>query len=500
MPTMAWTWTIAALLMLAYLLREWAWKSSSNKKKLPPGPRGFPLFGNLHLLGELPHRDLHRLAQKHGPIMYLRLGLVPAIVVSSPQAAEQFLKAHDLVFASRPPLEASKHISYEQKNMSMSPYGSYWRNMRKMCTLELLSNHKINAFKSMRKEELDLLTRFIQEAARDCVAVDLSAKVSSLSVDMSCRMVFGKKYMDKDIDERGFKAVIHESMQLGGTPNLGDYIPFIKPLDLQGLTRRMKAVSKIIDNFFEKIIDEHVHSQDKNKTKDFVDVMLSFMGSEGSEYRIERSHIKATILDMLAGSMDTTGTVVEWALSELMKHPRVMKKAQKELEDVVGLERMVEESDLDSLEYLDMVLKETLRLHPIAPLLLPHEATEDCTVHGFHIPKKSRVIINAWAIGRDPSVWSDAEKFFPERFVGSNIDVRGRDFQLIPFGSGRRGCPGMQLGLTAVRLVVAQLVHCFDWELPNNMLPTELDMTEEFGLVTPRAKHLLAFPAYRLGK
>jgi len=203
---------------------------------------------------------------------------------------------------------------------------------------------------------------------------------------------------------------------------------------------------------------------------------------------------------MLAGSMDTSATVIEWALSELMKHPRVMKKVQKELEDVVGLERMVEESDLDSLEYLDMVLKETFRLHPIAPLLLPHLAMEDCTVNGLHIPQNSRVIINVWAIGRDPSVWSDAEKFFPERFVGSNIDVRGRDFQLIPFGSGRRGCPGMQLGLTAVRLVVAQLVHCFDWELPDNMLPTELDMTEEFGLTTPRAKHLLAFPTYRLRK
>jgi cytochrome P450 len=203
---------------------------------------------------------------------------------------------------------------------------------------------------------------------------------------------------------------------------------------------------------------------------------------------------------MLAGSMDTSATVIEWALSELMKHPRVMKKVQKELEDVVGLERMVEESDLDSLEYLDMVLKETFRLHPIAPLLLPHLAMEDCTVNGLHIPQNSRVIINVWAIGRDPSVWSDAEKFFPERFVGSNIDVRGRDFQLIPFGSGRRGCPGMQLGLTVVRLVVAQLVHCFDWELPDNMLPTELDMTEEFGLTTPRAKHLLAFPTYRLRK
>jgi cytochrome P450 len=203
---------------------------------------------------------------------------------------------------------------------------------------------------------------------------------------------------------------------------------------------------------------------------------------------------------MLAASMDTSATVIEWAMSELMKHPPVMKKVQKELKDVVGLERMVEESDLDSLEYLDMVLKENFRLHPVAPLLLPHEAMEDCTVNGFHIPQKSKVIINIWAIGRDPSVWRDAEKFFPERFVGSDIDVRGRDFQLIPFGSGRRGCPGMQLGLTVVRLVVAQLVHCFDWELPDNMLPNELDMTEEFGLVTPRAKHLLAIPTYRLCK
>ena len=204
--------------------------------------------------------------------------------------------------------------------------------------------------------------------------------------------------------------------------------------------------------------------------------------------------------DMLAGSMDTSATVIEWALSELMKNPQVKKKLQKELEDVVGLERMVEESDLDGLEYLDMVLKESLRLHPVAPLLLPHEATEDCTINGFDIPRKSRVIVNVWAMGRDPSVWIDAEKFFPERFAGSNIDVRGRDFQLIPFGSGRRVCPGMQLGLIVVRLVVAQLVHCFDWELPDKMQPNELDMTEEFGLTTPRAKHLLAIPTYRLRK
>ena len=203
---------------------------------------------------------------------------------------------------------------------------------------------------------------------------------------------------------------------------------------------------------------------------------------------------------MMAASMDTSATMIEWALSELIKHPPMMKKVINELEKVVGMERMVEESDLESLEYLNMVVKETLRLHPVAPLLIPHESMEDCTVDGFHIPQKSRVIVNVWAIGRDPNAWTDADKFLPERFMESDIDFRGQHFQFIPFGSGRRGCPGMQLGLTVVRLVLAQLVHCFDWELPDNMLPSELDMTEEFGITLPRAKHLVAIPTCRLHK
>ncbi|KAE8647578.1 cytochrome P450 CYP736A12-like [Cucumis sativus] len=492
---MAWIFLAVALVGLALLLRTRLYRSPN---KLPPGPRGFPVFGCLHLLGKLPHRDLRSLSKKYGSIMYMRLGLVPTIIVSSPQAAELFLKTHDSVFASRPFVQASKYMSYGQKNLGFAQYGPYWRNMRKMCRLELLSSVKVESFRSMRMEELGLFVDYLRDAAKKRVIVNLSSKICSLNTDMTCLMVFGKKYKDQEFDERGFKSVIQEAMQIVASPNLGDFIPQIAVLDLQGLDRRSKAVSKIFDEFFERIIDEHLESRYENKTKDFVDVMLEIMDSHGTEYQIERSNIKAIILDMLVAAMDTSATTIGWAIPELIKHPHVMKKMQDELQKVVGLDRKVEETDLDHLQYLDMVVKEILRLHPPAPLLVPHEALEDCIVDGFYIPKKSRIIVNGWAIGRDPNFWIDPEKFFPERFIGSQVDVRGKDFQLIPFGSGRRGCPGMQMGLTVVRLVIAQLVHCFDWELPNGTLPVELDMTEEFGLTCPRAQDLMVTPIYRL--
>ncbi|XP_022774918.1 cytochrome P450 CYP736A12-like [Durio zibethinus] len=496
---MEWSWTILAVAALIFFFHALRWKRRAKNKRLPPGPRGLPIFGNLFMMGNIPHQDLQQLAQKYGPIMHLRFGLMPVIVVSSPEAAELFLKTYDLVFASRPPHEGAKHVGYNQQNLSFSPYGSYWRNMRKTCTLELLSNLKINSFSSMRKEELFLLIQYIQEAASARVAVDLSTKVSSLTTDISCRMVLGKKYSNDDFNEKDFEAIIRQGTQSIGAFNLADYIPQIKGLDLQGLTKRLKTIAKVFDDFLEKIIDEHVQSKSENRIMDFVDVMLGFIGSEETvEYHVERDNIKAIISDILAASMDTSATAIEWTLSELIRHPRVTKEVQKELENVVGMERMVEESDLEKLKYLDMVVKESFRLHPVVPLLLPHASMEDCIVNGYHIPKNSRIFINAWAIGRDQKVWTDAEKFYPERFVGSDIDLRGRNFQLIPFGSGRRGCPGMQLGLTIVRLVVAQLVHCFDWELPDDMLATDLDMTEDCGLVCRRAKHLLAIPTWRL--
>ncbi|GMN56700.1 hypothetical protein TIFTF001_025811 [Ficus carica] len=269
----------------------------------------------------------------------------------------------------------------------------------------------------------------------------------------------------------------------------------------------MKKLRNDIDKVLEKIIIEHeqvAREQQIHSRKDFVDVLLSLMNQpmnpqDEHVYIVGRTNIKGILWDMIVAASDTSAVAIEWTISELLRNPKVMKNLQNELENVVGRDRIVEEKDLDKLEYLDMVLKESLRLHPVAPFLVPRESMKDITIDGYLIPKKSRILINAWAIGRDSSVWSEnVEEFDPERFANSDTDFRGHDFKLLPFGSGRRGCPGMQLGLTIVRFVVAQLVHCFDWELPCEMKAEDMDMTEKFGLSMGRANNLLAKPAYHL--
>ncbi|XP_047949932.1 cytochrome P450 71AU50-like, partial [Salvia hispanica] len=192
---MDWIWAILAATLLVYLLI-----TRNNTKRLPPGPRGLPILGHFHLLGPNPHVNLCHLARKHGPVMGLRFGLVPAVVVSSPAAAELALKTHDLVFASRPLNDASRLMSYEQRNLVFGPYGPYWRDMRKLCTLHLLSAAKIIQFEPVRKAEVGLLVSTLKEAA-GAEAVDLSARISNVSGDMNCLMILGRKYSDREVQD-----------------------------------------------------------------------------------------------------------------------------------------------------------------------------------------------------------------------------------------------------------------------------------------------------------
>ncbi|XP_062116946.1 cytochrome P450 CYP736A12-like [Humulus lupulus] len=509
-PTLAIFLVIVGTLCSIILIRRASQSHNKHVQKLPPGPWPLPVIGSLHMLTTLPHRGLQKLAKKYGPIMSLRLGNVLTVVVSSPEAAELFLKTNDSVFASRPKLQATEYMWYGTKGMAFKAYGSYWRSVRKLCTLHLLSSSKIVSFAELRKEDIRSMMEGLKRAAVAREVVDISKLVGEVIANISCRIILGK--VRNDID--GLTGLVGEALALGGAVNIADYVPYLAQFDLQGYTRRMKRVSVNMNKMLEKIIIEHEQEailllneqeEEHGMHKGFVDVLLSLMNQpmnpqDEKFHIIDRTDIKAILLDMISASFDTSATAIEWTLSELLRNPRVMETLQGELESVIGMDQMVEEKDIGMLEYLDLVVKESFRLHPVGPLLIPHESMQDITIKGYHIPKKSRIIVNTWAIGRDPKVWSeDVEEFYPERFVGSNnIDMKGRDFRLLPFGSGRRGCPGMQLGLVNVQLVLAQMLHCFNWELPYGTNAEDLDMLEKFGLSMGRANHLLSKPTYRL--
>ncbi|MED6195679.1 hypothetical protein PIB30_040275 [Stylosanthes scabra] len=477
--------------------------NGSSKKHPPPGPKPLPIIGNLHMLGKFPHRTLQALATKYGPIMSLKLGQVSALVVSSPEVAQLFFKTHDLIFANRPKLQVVETLSYGRKGLVFTEYGGYWRNVRKLCIMQLLSASKIEMFHPLREKELGLLVNALKKASSSREVVDLSDLIGEVVENITCNIILG---CNKD-DRFDIKGLIHEILHLIGLFNLADFVPILASFDLQGLKRRAKKASKAIGEALEQIINDHEHpsSIESPEHKDFIDILLSYMNQpmdphdHEERHIVGRTNIKAIVLDLIAGAYDTSKVTIEWGMSELIKNPRTLKKLQDEIEALVGIHRQVEEKDLEKLPYLDMVVKEILRLYPVAPLLVPHESLEDVTINGYFIEKNTRIMVNVWAIGRDPRIWSEnSAMFFPERFEDNDVDVKGHDFRLIPFGSGRRGCPGINMGLTTVKIILAQMVHCFSWELPLGMSPEDLDMTEEFGLSIPRRKHLLASPTYRL--
>ncbi|GLJ18962.1 hypothetical protein SUGI_0339130 [Cryptomeria japonica] len=491
---------------LAFLVLVWVLYRLKKNSKLPPGPTPWPIIGNLHQLGRLPHRNLYELSKKYGPVMFLRFGSLPCVVVSSSDMAKEFLKTHDLVFANRPCSAAGEHIAYNYKNLGMSSYGPYWRHMRKICVMELLSAKRIESFRFIREEEISLAVRSVWERSKQgTVAVNVSKTFLGITSAIIWRMLTGTRFSDEDVSGSGgeLRAMVREVTSTIAAVNIGDFFPYIDWMDLQGIKKRMKKAHNFFDRIVERIIEDHVEQRrramDENRewTKDIVDVLLDVQESQSLEMEITRENIKAIIFDLFIGGMETMATTMEWAMTALFRHPRVAKKLQEEIDSIVGKDRMVTESDLPNMDYLQCVLKESLRLYLPGPLLLPHESRQACTVQGYVIPAKTKLFVNAWAIARDPTVWEDAEEFKPERFMGNKtFDYQGQEFDMLPFGAGRRRCPGGHMAMGQMSLVMAQLWHCFDWRVDGN--PADLDMTEEFGATVPRKFNLFASPSLKL--
>lgn len=424
--------------------------------------------------------------------MQLKFGSFPVIVGSSPEMAKLFLKTMDVTFADRPKTAAGRYTTYNYSDMTWSPYGAYWRQARKMCLTELFSAKRLESYEYIRTEEMNsLLVKLFESSGKPIMLKD---QLSTVSLNVISRMVLGKTYSDDESDSsivepKEFKNMLDELFLLNGVLNLGDWIPWIGFLDLQGYVKRMKRVSKKFDSFLEQVLNEHEERRTSIKgyvSKDMMDVLLDLADDPNLDVKMERHGVKAFTQDLLAGGTESSAVTVEWAISELLKKPDLFTKATDELDRVIGSTEWVTEKDIQNLPFIQSIVKETMRMHPVAPMLVPRLAREDCKVAGYDVKKDTVVLLNVWSIGRDPKLWDVPEEFCPERFMGRDIDVKGQHFELLPFGSGRRMCPGYGLGLKVIEATLANLLHGYKWRLKGNMGSDELNMEEVFGLSTPR--------------
>nr|GEW65326.1 cytochrome P450 71AV8-like [Tanacetum cinerariifolium] len=444
--------------------------------------------------GALPHQALGTLAQKLGPIFYLQLGEVSAVVISSPILAKQVLKTHDLVFADRPKILSAEIVGYNYKDIVFAPYGEYWRQMRKICILELLSAKKVRSFHSVREEESWKLIEDIH--MHESTPINLTHKIFTMMNVIATRVAVGSRFKD----QRTLLVLIEEIIALSGGFDVSDLFPSFKLIHLvTGMRKKLTTIHDKIDKMFDSIILEHQEQRrpdgQNDQNEDLLDVLLRLKDEGAFQFPLTLDHIKAILVDMFVAGTDTASVTIEWAMLELMRNPSAMKKAQAEVRYVLKGKKKIYESDIQELDYLKLVIKETLRLHSPLPLVVPRECRENCEIGGYLIPANTKVLINSWKLGCDPDYWIDPESFKPERFSESSVNMMGTDFELIPFGAGRRMCPGMAMGLANIELPLARLLYHFNWDLPNGVTSQDLDMSETFGATLNLKNNLKLIPS-----
>ncbi|CAN8248381.1 unnamed protein product [Cochlearia groenlandica] len=469
-----------ALFLLAYKL---LFSSKTERFNLPPGPTPFPIVGNLHLVKPPVHRLFLRLSEKYGEIFSLRFGSRQVVVISSlPLVRESFTGQNDVVLTNRPHFLTAKYVAYDYTTVGTAAYGDHWRNLRRICSLEILSSHRLTGFLSVRRDEIRrLLTRLSRDY--NGRVVELEPLLADLTFNNIVRMVTGRRYYGDKVHNKEeaelFKKLVTEINDNSGASHPGDYLPILKVFGHK-YEKKVKALGEAMDSFLQRLLDDC--RRDDGETNTMISHLLSLQKDQPCYY--SDVIIKGLMLSMMLAGTDTAAVTLEWAMANLLNNPEVLKKAKAEIDEKIGQERLVDEPDIANLPYLQNIVSETFRLCPAAPLLVPRSPTEDLKIGGYDIPRGTIVLVNAWAIHRDPKLWDEPERFMPERF-----EDQANANKLMVFGNGRRTCPGATLGQRMVSLALGSLIQCFDWEKVNG---EEVDMTENPGMAMRKLVQLRA--------
>ncbi|XP_058228503.1 geraniol 8-hydroxylase-like [Rhododendron vialii] len=470
-------------------------RTSKPGPKLPPGPVPLPVIGSLLKLGDKPHKSLAVLAKIYGPIMSLKLGQKTVVVISSPALAKEILQKQDLAFSTRSIPNAVHAHGHHKYSTVWLPVADQWRSLRKALNSNIFSGNRLDASQNLRRQKVQELIEYVGKCCQEGVAVDIGSAAFKTSLNLLSNTIFSINMADPTQDSvQQFRHLIWQIMVELGKPNLVDYFSILKKIDPQGIRRRLKSHFGDTFEMFGRLIDERLKLRRSGKNgaeNDVIDILLNISEGNGE---INRTHIEHLCLDIFGAGTDTTSSSVEWAMAELLRTPEPLQRAKAELEQTIGKGKPIEESDIPRLPYLQAIVKETMRLHPPVPLLIPRTVETDVEVYGYTVPQGAQVLVNAWAIGHDPSVWANPTSFMPERFLDSDIDIRGRDFELIPFGAGRRICPGLSLAIRVVPLMLGSLINSFDWKLEGGIKPEELDMDDKFGITVQKAQPLRVVP------
>ncbi|XP_073046507.1 cytochrome P450 81Q32-like [Primulina eburnea] len=489
-------WIIVLILTSLLVSRQFLLKK--RRQNGPPSPFSLPLIGHLHLVKEPMNRTLQALSAKYGDILQLQLGVRKVLVLTSPSAVEECFTKNDIIFANRPSTLSTKHFSYNNTTISIAPYGEHWRNLRRIAALEIFSPARIAMFANTRRRELDLLLgEFLRDSqlGGGSTTVDLKSKFIELSFNVLSMTIAGKRYYGENVadaeEARRVRFIMREMLEHSGNTNLGDLLPFLQWVDFQGLEKRFSNLMGKLDRFLQDLVNEQREIVLKEKEsagsherleKTMIGHLLSLQEHEPEYYTDEL--IKGIILVLLVAGTDTMSISMEWAMALLLNHPESIKKIRSEIEANVPKDRLLDEQDLPKLTYLQNVITETLRLYPPVPFLIPHEASEDCIVGGYDISRGTMLLVNLWAIHRDPRLWKDPTKFKPERH-----ETRKEDGFMLPFGAGRRKCPGGGIATRFLGLTLGAMIQSFEWERVDEEL---VDMTEGTGFSIPKVKALEA--------
>ncbi|XP_009610421.1 (S)-N-methylcoclaurine 3'-hydroxylase isozyme 1-like [Nicotiana tomentosiformis] len=488
---MEFTLPVSFLILIPFfvlILKQFIPKSGN----LPPGPRPWPILGNILQLGKNPHISMTQFAKIHGPLICLRLGTQLVVIASSPDSAAEILKTQDRLLSARsvPRVAPYKLSVIDQHSIVWSSdLTNHWKSLRAFCRTHLFSAKAVESQADLREKKVFEMIEFLR--SNKGKTVKISEILFATILNTLGNLFFTKNLCDLDSEGNtsGIKHVIRRFVELGAMPNISEFYPFLDALDLQGLRKLTNIYQDQLISIWAEVVKEKrqaISCGSSNKNQDFLDIMIDSGFSD--------LQINIILMELIAAGTDTTTSTIEWAMAELLRNKKVMHKLQAEIRSKIGSNANIRESNISELPYLAACVKETLRIHPPTPFLVPRRAPETCKLMNFTIPKNSRLFVNVWAIGRDSKTWEDALSFRPERFLDSSVDFRGQDFEFIPFGAGRRICPGLPFARQEVHLILASLIHHFEWSVPNGEDPMQLDMGEKFGVTLQKEKPLLVVP------